>query len=198
LLIQLRMPFFQQCMFGLCTCGNCWTMCEVVSPHNAVPCTPCCTFWWTQLWLILNPHCTSLSTCLWLTTLAIWLFHVRMPLHYQIWSCLDYANYTDRAAVLGYLLHIFKHLKPPISHVKMYVFFMSFWLRKQNSIHIFLTYNLLSWNRSTQLSSDNYIYSSLAPSLSPYLFWHTLQGTWFLQKEKAFRLMSGKGTVPSL
>jgi hypothetical protein len=77
---------------------------EVVSPHIAVPCTPCYMFYWIQSWLILNSHSRSLSTCLWLTTLGIWLFHVQMPLHCQIWSCLDYTNYADRVAILGYLL----------------------------------------------------------------------------------------------
>ena len=85
-----------------------WTMREVVSQHNAVPCTPRYMFYWTQSRLILNPHSTSVSTCLWLTTLGIWLLHMRMPLQYQIWSCLDYTNYTGHFRILVTYLWTFE------------------------------------------------------------------------------------------
>lgn len=135
---------------------------EVVSPHNAVPCTPCYTFYRTQSWLTLNPQSTSLSTCLWLTTLGMLLFHVHMPIHYQIWSCLDYTKYTDRVTGLGYLLHFFNHLKPSISLVIMYIFLHEFLTVKAKQ-YAFVAYNLLRWSVSTQFPSENLIHSYWYP-----------------------------------
>jgi hypothetical protein len=102
------------------------TVREVVSPQRAVPYTQCYTFYWTQSRLVLKRHSTSHSTCLWLTILGIWLFGMHRPLHYQIWSYLDYTTYTDRVATLGYLLHFIKHVKLSIGCVITYVFLHEF------------------------------------------------------------------------
>jgi hypothetical protein len=121
LLIKLTMPFFQQCMFGRCTCGNCW---RINGSLN---------YAWS---------------------------HLTMPLHYQIRFYLDYTNYTDRVAILGYLLHIFKHMKPSISHVKMYIFFHEFLTEKAKQ-HSCLC--------SLQLVELKYIYSVIFKQLYPLI-----------------------------
>ena len=39
--IELRMPSFQQCMFGPCTCGNCWRIRSLGYAWSGFP-TQCC------------------------------------------------------------------------------------------------------------------------------------------------------------
>jgi hypothetical protein len=131
--------------------------------HTTLSLEPHATRFTKQSWLILNPHSTSLSTCLWLTTLGFWLFHAHMPLHYQIWSCLDYTKYTDRVTVLGYLLHFFKYLKPSTSHVIMYIFLQEFLIVKAKQYYCLCRLQLVEMKCTTQFPSENLIHSSWYP-----------------------------------